>query len=214
MGSPSDQVLFLTHGICAIIAFAFCIPVAVTSAMTKNIFNFDLCHNQKAWFVIHYSMNLLALVLTIVVFGLAVYVYERRGIDHFKYYTHEWVGLLTMILVVLQVTFAFFRPKKIPSQPKPAVVENEDDESGMENPTQEKQQEEKTSSLLLRSIWEIFHRVSALGILALGLYQIISGLDLYEKHYGVLNWTTAFWIVVGCLYAIMVSIITYAKLFA
>ena len=209
MGSSSDQVIFLTHGICAIIAFAFCIPVAVTSAMTKNIFNFDLCHNHKAWFVIHYIMNLLALVLTIVVFGLAVYAYERRGLDHFKYYTHEWLGLLTMILVVLQVAFAFIRPSP-PSQPKPAV-ENEDNESGMEKSNQEKRQEEKT---LLKSIWEIFHRVSALGIFALGLYQIISGLDLYEKHYGVLNWTTAFWIVVGCLYAIMVSIITYAKLFA
>ena len=200
------QVVFLIHGICAIIAFAFCMPVAATSAMAKKVLNFDLC-NKKAWFVIHYYMNVLAFVLSIVMFGLAVYAVDKGGDDHFEN-THEWLGLLTMILVFAQVAFAFVRPSP-PSPPKP-VVENEDNESGIEEPKQEKRHEEKT---LLRSIWEISHRASALVILALGLYQIISGLNLYEDHYEGLN-TWAFWTVAGCLYVIMVAFVVYAKFIA
>lgn len=197
----NSQQVFLIHGILAIIAFAICMPLAAASALGRNLLKFEIC-NKPAWFAIHYSMNVIAFILTIVLFALAVYAVGSDNDDHFED-THELVGLITFILVTLQVGFALFRPSAPhPHPPKSA----DDDENGFE--TNAKAKEQKTS---LRSSWEILHRVTALVILCCGLYQMISGLEKYQDDYDKQSWVLPFWIVAGIFWFVLGVLVLVSK---
>lgn len=200
----NSQQVFLIHGILAIIAFAFCMPLAVASAMGRNLLKFEIC-NKPAWFAIHYYMNVIAFILSIVLFALAVYSIGSEGGDHFED-THELVGLITFILVTLQVGFAVFRPAA--PHPHPPQAVDDDENEFEENVKATVEKEQKTS---LRSSWEILHRVTAIVILGCGLYQMVSGLEEYQDDYGKQSWALPFWIVAGIFWFVLGALVLVSK---
>ena len=98
-------MLFLVHGIFAILAFAVFMPLGITAAAARG-----LLMKNGLWFKIHsYAMGL-AFVFSIAILVLAVYAVNQKGSEHF-HNTHEVIGLVTILLVMIQEVFAVVRPK-------------------------------------------------------------------------------------------------------
>jgi cytochrome bd-type quinol oxidase subunit 2 len=63
---------WIAHGVCASFAWAIIVPLAIGSALLRKKFV------GETWFQIHRLLNGLAAILTVVAFGIAVYVIREE----------------------------------------------------------------------------------------------------------------------------------------
>lgn len=192
------------HGILAVVAFAVFMPIAAASAAANSLLQFEI-FNKKAWFVIHTSMNTLAYIFTVAVFFMGVYSVgdKTNNKGHFNF-THAIVGLVTFVLLTLQILFAILRP----SLPKPLPPKS------MEADGFTTERDNALSAIDVspkRKLWNIMHRAVALVIFGLGLFAIHTGLELYQKHYYGKSYKLIFWILWGVLSVLLLITVAAAK---
>ena len=190
--SAPNMSAWLAHGIMAFIAWGMLVPFAVQSSMFRTLLPKDkspmsrrisVLPTGKAtlWFTLHRAFNGVAFSLTIALFAVAVaYTAKEKG-DHF-HQTHQIVGLSMSVGTVMMVVGGVFRPHLPPPQ------------SG-----------EKKSKK--RQAWEIGHRVKGLLLLAIGFWQMWSGIKWYSYKYGVdgSDVLIAYWVWIGLMIALIVT---------
>jgi len=120
------QLLFILHGIFAVLAFGIAMPLAITASRARNLFDYEW-RKKKAWYVLHTCMNSVAYGLTVVLVVLVVVAYEKKGKDHFKVGVggeskHEIVGLVTLLLMTVQIAAGVLRPDPFLPLPPPITT--------------------------------------------------------------------------------------------
>ena len=188
--SAPNMSAWLAHGIMAFIAWGVLVPLAVQSSMFRSLLPKDtvpmsrisVLPSGKAalWFKLHRAFNSVAFSLTIALFAVAVaYTAKEKG-DHFDK-THQIVGLSMTVMTTMMVVGGVFRPHLPP--PHSA---------------------EKKSKY--RQAWEIGHRVKGTVLLALGFWQMWTGIKWYSYKYGVggSDVLIAYWVWIGLMTAMLV----------
>jgi len=190
------KTYWVAHGVCASLAWAILVPLAICSAVLRNQF-LHAGFSEGAWFQVHRALNLLAAILTIIAFSLAVYVIRQEdGKSNWREIPHFTVGLVIFLATLVQVTLAFFRPKHHtdsttdePKQDKDKklVTEEEqpvDGEDPVEHANGHTSGAPVAQVRLLRRIWEHKHRYFGFGLLATAWWQIQDGWELYYEEIG------------------------------
>jgi hypothetical protein len=116
------------HGICASIAWAILVPLAICSAMLRKEL-VKAGFSEGFWFQLHRALNLTAAALTIISFALSVYIIRAQdGSAHLREDPHFLNGTVIFAMAMLQVTFALFRPHLPHKEEKKESVKNIDEE--------------------------------------------------------------------------------------
>jgi cytochrome b561 len=199
------------HGICASIAWAILVPLAICSAMLRKEL-VKAGFSERFWFQLHRALNLTAAALTIISFALGVFIIRAQdGSAHLKEDPHFLNGTVIFVMAMLQVTFALFRPNLPLKEEKKEAEKNMEEEEtvaeakDVENKAEsidkeaknaavgEKTGEESTDNETevvgkkskLRLVWEANHRLFGVALLAMAWWQIHSGWELYlEEDFG------------------------------
>ena len=172
---------WMAHGVCASVAWAILVPLAIGSSVCRSIFDKAGFH-ESLWFTVHFTLNLIAALLTAAAFGIAVYIIRSEyGKSNWLEYPHFMVGLVVFILTMLQAFIGMFRPHH--TAPIKEVPEQEEEHGEME--TEEKRTEEKEhTKSTLRIVWEAKHRLFGVSCLGMAWYQLYSGWELFEEEVG------------------------------
>jgi len=198
-GEDPYKKYWVAHGVCASLAWAILIPLGISSAVLRRQF-VHAGFSEGTWFQVHRALNLLAAILTIIAFALAVYVIRQEdGKSNWREYPHFIVGLVIFIATMVQVTLAFFRPKHhthttgcdhdndmeevdIEEVPKEEVPKEEVTKE--EVTKEEAAHKESHKPSLLRRLWEHKHRYFGFALLGTAWWQIQDGWGLYEEEIG------------------------------
>ena len=197
------------HAVLGALAWGFLVPIAISFSWLRELLSQS---TRSRWLTLHRSFNVLAVMLTIISFFLAVSVYASMGRRHLKGSAHERMGLAILILCLLQATGGIMRPpaaKKVSDEtPNLTLVEmgvadaaadkappqNEDREEeggrGQDKKDDERRPKPSSPSSILeerkrriRRAWEIGHNILGLALLGCSLWQIDAGLVLYGSLY-------------------------------
>jgi hypothetical protein len=225
------------HGILASIAWAILIPLGIGSVMLRKEL-VKLGFSEGFWFQLHYSFNLLALILTITSCAIAVYIINEEGSGmRLKEDPHFRVGTVIFLAAFLQAMFALLRPS-LPRQEEKkesgtnrmdACCWGDEEDADTESKdiaaageTGEGISKDKDSSKgiaavgekksLLRLAWEANHRLFGVGLLATAWWQIHSGWELYETGIGGEDLGTVFLGVAGGISGIIVIVYVVQKM--
>ena len=95
---------WLAHGILAFSAWGVLVPLAVNSALFR-----DLLPKGPLWFNLHRAFNTAAFALFVALFSIAVSYTMKEGMGHFSN-DHQMLGLAMFILTTFQVMGGVFRP--------------------------------------------------------------------------------------------------------
>jgi hypothetical protein len=120
-----EKTLWLAHGIILAIAWGVCAPLGIGASILRNALR-SHCSGIAAlsnWYSLHFYLNTLTIVLTIIGFLLGVIATQREGKEHFHDYAHHKAGLAIVILVVLQGLAGYLRPG-MPQAAQPALKES------------------------------------------------------------------------------------------
>jgi hypothetical protein len=202
--------LWVVHGTCAAIAWAILVPLAIGSSLLRQFIG-NVCFPQNVglWFEFHRALNMLAILLTIVAFSIAVYIIgQNPNARHFDTLPHHKVGLAVFLLCLIQASNGILRPHA-PAAAGTKSISNE------ENPDESEIQEENhfTKKTTGRIVWEVAHRILGVTILAMAWWQIQDGLKLYSKRYTDSDkWLHVFWGVVGGLVGVILIVYTLQKM--
>jgi hypothetical protein len=204
--------LWVVHGICAAIAWAILVPFAIGSSLLRQFIG-SVCFPQQEvlWFAFHRALNVLAILLTIVAFSIAVYIIgQNPNARHFDMVSHRKVGLAIFILCLVQALNGILRPHiPPPAAEKPPNHEGEQDEEDKNETQDESHSTKKTTA---RLVWEVAHRLLGIAILAMAWWQIQDGIKLFSLRYATSDkWLHAFWGVVGGLVGIILLLYVLQK---
>jgi hypothetical protein len=149
------QSYWKAHGLVAGIAWGILSPLAIGASVVRQLFKGPL------WFKIHRGLNMLVVLSTVVAFILAVVAInletpEGAKATHFSSdpNPHRLVGLVIFIVALVQALLGIFRPHAT--------------EPG----------ETKTTT---RLAWEIAHKVLGYACLGMAIYQVQSGIKIYQR---------------------------------
>mmetsp|Transcript_650 Transcript_650/g.1026 ORF Transcript_650/g.1026 Transcript_650/m.1026 type:complete len:407 (+) Transcript_650:77-1297(+) len=181
------------HGFLAAIAFGLLMPLAVSSAVFRERLNFEI-RGVKGWIYVHMILNVLAYSLLTAAFVIAVIARNDVNGKHF-FKAHDKLGLAIFIFVSLQVISGFLRPHP----PKKEADETSDDSPGQDAAVDGYDdgngEMKPVPKSLARASWEIVHRITALAILGMVIYQLYSGLEAYKKFWNEIDaWYTVYYI--------------------
>lgn len=188
--------LFRAHGFLMAIAWGILIPIGIGASLVRTI----LPGPPGIFFQIHRACNGLAVVMTIVGFGLAVAAITQQNKPHFTGSPHLPVGLVIFIFAVLQALNGILRPH-LPHKPDPDAAEtdggDEEENGGKQKPATAAG--EKSAA---RKIWEPAHRLLGLAILGMAWYNCDSGINLFGQIFGedTSGYRTAFWVLASVLF--------------
>lgn len=188
----TNSGLFALHGFLAALAWAFLTPFAITVAWFRTLV-------PSSWIYIHVFANVLSVFLTITTFLVALFGVGRQdGGDHFTK-AHHWVGTFLLIFASYQVTNGFLRPP----------VERKDTSSSSQPP----------DVILLggmipvprtpRELWHTLHQLTGLTVLAMGMYQVASGLNLYAMRFQTSSIAHYYWAYVGLFVLSLIALKAY-----
>jgi hypothetical protein len=199
--SATTKRLWAVHGWLMAIAWGMLIPIGVGCSVLRKLLG-----TSNTWFVLHSNINSLAFLLTTISFAIAVYNIQEAQEDHFIGNKHEFIGLLMMIFVFIQVASGWLRPhlsNEDRGQAPVTKVEGEEaSEEGDDLDTPQKSEHGKTFA---RKWFEIQHRVLGTGLLGLSWYQCILGLEIYEEDIGItFPAEKIFWAVVGTITGVII----------
>ena len=220
---------WVAHGSLASIAWAILIPLGIGSAMLRKEL-IKLGFSESFWFQLHRGLNLLAVILTIIAFSIAVYVIKQEdGELHLTEDPHFLVGTVIFLAAFLQAMFALFRPSLPHKEEKKASVKNMEDEEMEDEETEfkvvvESTKQERTDTeskeipavgekkSLLRLAWEANHRFFGVGLLAMAWWQLHSGWELFETEIGGEDLGTVFLGIAGGISGIIVVVYVVQKM--
>lgn len=149
------------HAVLAAIAWGFSMPCAVAMAWFRQMI-------PTTWIYVHVSFNLLTFVLTLLAIMLGIgAVSARETSSHFTK-GHHWMGLLLFVGYTFQVANGFLRP---PVTRKEDGTPVERKPFSMEPPQS------------ARELWHMVHRSIGILMLLAGIFQIASGMDLYDENF-------------------------------
>lgn len=191
--SDTYKALFAAHGFFATLAFGIVVPIALSAAWFRTLI-------PKWWIYVHVLSNCLAFFFTMIAVACGIAGVSLRSTDAHFSQAHHVVGLLLFILLVTQVTNGFCRPQV-------------EDKSERGEPSGSSSRSCLPQSR--REQWHWLHRVTAVVIIALALYQLHSGLVLYTSQYT--SSTTAqgavivYWIWVALLVVVLLSLYCFVQ---
>jgi hypothetical protein len=182
--SKNYTKIFAAHGIMAVIAWAFLTPVAIAVSFLRSLFI------SAFWFKLHIYFNCATFILTLTTFILAVVNIARE--DRFSD-PHFIAGWILMGLVTLQCMVGLFRPhiETLHDVQKSATVWKFVSRNW-----------NSCQSGSKRTIWEICHKAFGYGILGLAIWQMQSGIKLWNEYYGTRNFLTTFWLWIYFLFVL------------
>lgn len=179
--------MFAAHGFLATLAWALATPFAVTVAWFRTLV-------PASWIYIHVFANVFSFLGTLLAFIIVVLgISGVNGASHFNK-THHWVGLVLLCLATFQFINGFLRP---PVQRK-------------DNNRTEFPQDSFLGIIPIprnpRETWQLMHRSSGLAAIAMGIYQIQSGLGLYSQRFQTQSMVMYYWIYVGVFFGSLVAL--------
>ncbi|KAL7560042.1 hypothetical protein ACA910_000081 [Epithemia clementina (nom. ined.)] len=238
---PDDnRPLWVAHGACAATAWGILVPLAVGASLIRKIF-VKLGLPPGLWFQIHRALNMLAAILTLIAFSLAVRAINKGNPnpDHFNNEVlHRRTGLVIFILTMSQAINGIFRPhlpakhdddddgddvnNKEETEQNEKEGENEINKEGNEETppaanlkTEDNNNVEKEPETIekgtARTVWEYFHRLLGFTLLGFTWWQVQNGLGLFAERFQEENLDSVFWIVVGCLAGSIALLAVYSR---
>ncbi|EED86347.1 predicted protein [Thalassiosira pseudonana CCMP1335] len=193
--SSNKKSAWIAHGTIATLAFGLLVPTAISSALFRELL-------PTYWIYIHVFLNVATFALTFFTVGIAFATMNGMGDEsegHLKE-LHHIVGLALLLLVSFQTANGFLRP------PREFVTDDEEDSTpgaiqrGMEN------------KLTPRRLWHLVHSVNGIFLFAMGTYQVSSGLGLFAKRYGGMDWGSVYLGYIGWVAAMIVGGRVWLKL--
>lgn len=173
----SHMGAFAAHGTIATVAWAIASPFAMTVAWFRTLV-------PSSWIYIHVFSNVCSFFFTLIAVIIAISAMSvQPNSSHFNH-PHHWVGLVMLVGVTFQVMNGFLRPPVEKRDPY-STSHYDIDNGRMKLP--------RTP----REVWYFSHRVTGISLLAMGIYQIQSGLNLFAKNYNVSSIVPWFWAYVG-----------------
>jgi len=233
--TKSYKFFFAVHGILAIVAFGLLMPIAIVASRVRNLLK------GKAWFLVHSWLNSLSYLLTCVLFGLVVYTYIKRGSKHFKNaheIVGLIVFVLLTIQVVAGILRPNAPPPRIvkvtidteanidKEQMKEIGTSNTEakinKEEGVnkntkvtgfaDNPSTKKEGERKETQVAMRRIiWKKSHAFMGVTSFGCAIFQLHSGVSLYEDIYGSDGYVKYLWTLLGCIFSVLTTLMMYSK---
>lgn len=189
---------WMIHGIFLAMAWGVCAPLGIGASLLRNVIQEKFGEN---WFYMHYYLNMLALLFTLVGFMIAVAATALEGDKHFTSNTHTKAGLSIMILAVAQALAGYFRPpaskKKVQEDPAYANETGKgsngtDDDQSHEVVLNQNDEQEPPSTT--RRVWEVCHRLGGMILLGLAWYNCDSGIQKQVDEWeDSTDWTNVFW---------------------
>lgn len=186
-GTWTHHGIFVAHGFFAIMAWALATPFAVSVAWFRTLV-------PASWIYIHVFANVFTFFATLIVFVLGVVgISKEDAADHFSK-PHHYVGLVLFFIATFQVINGFLRP---PVQRK------------------ESNRFESQQGMILgviqvprspRETWQLLHRLSGLTALAMGIYQVQSGLGLYAAQFNTDSVVMYYWVYVGAFVLVLLGL--------
>ena len=150
-GAAADIDAWKLHGYIMAISWGVFIPLGIGASLCRNLFP------QGIFFRIHQVLNSLAVIGTMVGFGIAVININKEEDVHFEI-PHMKAGLAVFTLAILQAGIGFFRPHL----PHPS-------KDGSPTPP-------KSS---IRTYWEYKHRILGTAILLTAWYACHTGIQQF-----------------------------------
>ena len=211
-----NRGLWVAHGACAATAWGILVPLAVGASLIRQLL-VKIGLPEGAWFQIHRGLNMLAAILTMIAFSLAVRAINKGNPDpnHFdNEVVHRRTGLVIFLLTMAQAINGILRPhalghRQLGEKESKAGVENHDIQATVEaverkqdNSGEEPMDHTEQAPLdkgLARTGWEIFHRLLGFTLLGFTWWQVQDGLGLFAERFSEDNLDTLFWIVVSCI---------------
>jgi hypothetical protein len=160
----SPEVTLWLHMLAMLVAWGALLPFGVTFAryMRKH-------HDAKLWFTVHRTCQYIGWACQLLGFIMAIVYVSKSGGSNFSgsYVYHKIIGLIVVILGTLQPLNAYFRP-----HPHPDI----DASRGCDD---------------ARTCWEFLHKTCGLTAIALGAFNVFSGVFVAKSA----NYTNAFWLI-------------------
>lgn len=179
---------FAAHGTLATLAWGISSPFAVTVAWFRTLV-------PSSWIYIHVFSNVLTFFFTLIAVIVAISAMSVQPAGAGGHFSdpHHWVGLVLLVAVTFQVMNGFLRPPIEKKDPY-AASHYDLDNSFIKCPRTPRQ------------IWYACHRVTGVSMLAMGIYQIQSGMNLFARNYGVESIASWFWGYVGLFAFCLISL--------
>jgi hypothetical protein len=190
-GVAPNRQLWVAHGVLMSVAWGILIPLGIGSSRLRDLFH------PEMWIKIHQTLNMTAIICTIIGFAIAVYnisdeTFEGEEANHFSSTAHRTVGLVIFLLTILQAVGGLLRPHP-PAQPLKEVdaesLKNtahsrltKDEENHVSS--DEEEGDHKPTKTRLRFIWECKHRFMGTALLAMAWYNCSSGIELFSMRFG------------------------------
>lgn len=180
---------FAAHGTIATLAWGIASPFAITVAWFRTLV-------PSSWIYIHVFSNVISFFFTLVavIVAISAMSVQPAGVNtaHFSN-PHHWVGLVLLVCVTFQVMNGFLRPPVEKKDPY-ATSHYDMDNSLIKFPRSP------------REIWYFSHRFTGISMLAMGIYQIQSGLNLFAADFYVTSIAPWFWGYVGLFAFCLISL--------
>ena len=188
------------HGILGAVAFGLLVPLSIAASTFRQCLDFEV-RGTKVWVLVHAGFQMISYILAI--FVLIIAFLAKKAVNGYNLKkTHEKAGIALFALVTIQVILASMRPRAATKETEKnaeAAVDGFDDQDGEAPPV-------VVQKSRARLGWEIGHKLSAFAIVGLTMYQIPSGIDLYEKMFGSAGLDTLYWVWFGIVLALMVCV--------
>jgi hypothetical protein len=211
MVTYNHRAAFAAHGVFAALAFCIVMPFAIAAAWFRSLM-------PKSWIYIHVLSNCLAFFFTMVAvavaFGGMVMRNQSSGgggvvesnASHMSL-AHHWIGLFLFLFVIFQVVNGFRRP------PVEAKMDLMAIGGGPALPPPEPTSAcSCTGQRTPRERWHLTHRITALVVLCLAIYQVQSGIQLFAQEYSYSTTNTTlrvFWIWLLILVGVFLALKVY-----
>ena len=181
----SATVIYVAHGIMAVIAWALLAPMAAAASYLRDLFPAG-----PLWFKIHMTFNSMAIILTLACFIL---VLSYSGIEFDD--PHFITGWVIIVAVLLQATLGIVRPP-VDEATKVSMKSFCD--------------QIKLGSI--RAYWEVAHKGLGYLLLSLGLWQVYTGIELLNESYGIKLYQKAYWAWLITFSSVVTVLVLYLKM--
>jgi hypothetical protein len=230
--------LWVAHGLLMGIAFAVLLPIGIGCSLLRSLV--PTCGKPGIWFELHRLINGVGFLLMTAAFGIAVYVTEQLGDEHFRVSDtkHRAIGLAVYVLSFVQAVAGIFRPH-LPDSPvhashtsataDKATVEageeespnasEEDNDDTMKKSHREEAGAQAAASVpersLARRVFEVGHRLVGFTVIGLAWYNCSTGIEIMEEDYGPsYDKESVLWGIVGGLGGLIMVLYAYQLWFA